>query len=90
MKEFPIRKYQPGDEYAIAEVVRRTLLESNSQDYPPEFIQENVASHSAGKADRVRMVVSSFGGRTPAVTIGRSGKTGKRCSLAERENAAKE
>ena len=48
MKEFPIRKYQPGDEYAIAEVVRQTLLESNSQDYPPEFIQENVASHSAG------------------------------------------
>ncbi|MGM9682862.1 MAG: GNAT family N-acetyltransferase, partial [Eubacteriales bacterium] len=42
-----IRKYRSGDEFAIADVVSRTLIQSNSKDYPPEFIRKNIQDHSA-------------------------------------------
>ena len=46
-KDFTIRKYTPGDEYAIADVVSSALIESNRKDYPPEFIRQDLEDHSA-------------------------------------------
>lgn len=45
-EQYTIRRYQPGDEYAIADVICKTLMESNSKDYPPDIIQENINEHS--------------------------------------------
>lgn len=41
-----IRPYMPGDERGMSELICRTLRISNAKDYPPEFIEENVRSHS--------------------------------------------
>jgi len=41
-----IRKYRRGDETAISELVCRTLVESNSKDYPSDYIENAVAEHS--------------------------------------------
>ncbi len=41
-----IRPFRSGDENAAAYVVRTTLEVSNSRDYPPAFIRENIESHS--------------------------------------------
>ena len=38
VEQYTIRRYQPGDEYAIADVICKTLIESNSKDYPPDII----------------------------------------------------
>lgn len=46
MEEITIRRFRSGDEFMAAEVVRAALRECNSRDYPPEFIEENVADHS--------------------------------------------
>lgn len=42
-----IRAFTDGDEYAVANVVKATLRISNSRDYPEEYIEENIKSHSA-------------------------------------------
>ena len=47
MDRYIIRRYRPGDEYAVADVVAETLRKSNSRDYSPEFIQKNIEDHSA-------------------------------------------
>lgn len=41
-----IRRFQNGDEAEVSDVICTTLSISNRNDYPPEFIQENIESHS--------------------------------------------
>ena len=41
-----IRRFRPEDAQETAQVVITTLRVSNSRDYPPEYIDYNVASHS--------------------------------------------
>ncbi|MDD6279621.1 MAG: GNAT family N-acetyltransferase [Oscillospiraceae bacterium] len=45
-KKISLRKFRKGDESAISDVICTTLSVSNSKDYSPEFIEENVKSHS--------------------------------------------
>lgn len=42
-----IRRFQPKDATETAEVITRTLKISNSRDYPKEYIEANIVSHSA-------------------------------------------
>lgn len=42
-----IRAFRKEDADEVAQVIARTLRESNSKDYPKEYIEYNVASHSA-------------------------------------------
>ena len=41
-----IRLFQSGDEESVSDLICTTLKISNKNDYPPEFIQENIESHS--------------------------------------------
>ncbi len=41
-----IRPFVNGDETEVSKVVCKTIAISNKNDYPPEFIEENVKSHS--------------------------------------------
>jgi len=41
-----IRLFQNGDEKAVSDVIRSTLRISSSKDYPADFIQKNIDSHS--------------------------------------------
>lgn len=43
---YTIRPFVSGDEQAVSALICRTLAASNTKDYPPEFIQENIRSHS--------------------------------------------
>ena len=54
-----IRAFTEGDEYAVAEVVEKTLRISNSRHYPEEYIKESVQSHSA-EAIRACVEASHF------------------------------
>ncbi len=45
-KKIVVRKFCKGDEIQISEVIRQTLTVSNSKDYPTEYINENIKSHS--------------------------------------------
>ncbi|MCI7691903.1 MAG: GNAT family N-acetyltransferase [Oscillospiraceae bacterium] len=45
-KKISLRKFRKGDESAVSDVIRTTLSVSNSKDYSPEFIEENIKSHS--------------------------------------------
>ena len=47
MNHIIIRAFAEGDEYAVAEVVKKTLRISNARDYPEEYIEESIQSHSA-------------------------------------------
>lgn len=42
-----IRRFQPEDAEETARLVHTTLKISNSKDYPSEYIEYNIASHSA-------------------------------------------
>ena len=42
-----IRRFQPEDAIETAQVIAKTLKISNSKDYPKEYIEANIASHSA-------------------------------------------
>ena len=46
MNKVTLRRFRPGDEYAVSDLIRKTLAVSNRKDYPPEFIKENISSHS--------------------------------------------
>ena len=41
-----LRRFRAGNEPAVSALICRTLAVSNSKDYPPEFIRENIRSHS--------------------------------------------
>lgn len=41
-----IRSFRKGDETAVSDLISRTLKQCNSRDYPAEFIDENIRSHS--------------------------------------------
>ena len=42
-----IRLFKPEDAEETALVIEKTLRVSNSKDYPEQFIEDNIASHSA-------------------------------------------
>ena len=42
-----IRRFQSEDAIETAQVIARTLQICNSKDYPKEYIEDNIASHSA-------------------------------------------
>ena len=42
-----IRRFQPEDAIETAQVIAKTLIISNSKDYSREYIEANIASHSA-------------------------------------------
>lgn len=42
-----IRRFRPEDAEETARLVQTTLRISNSKDYPPEYIEYNIQSHSA-------------------------------------------
>ena len=42
-----IRLFQQGDAIEVAQLVAKTLKASNSKDYSTEYIDDNIASHSA-------------------------------------------
>ena len=46
MNTVTLRRFQSGDESAVSDVICKTLAISNRTDYPPEFIEENIRSHS--------------------------------------------
>lgn len=43
-----IRRFQESDAEAAAQVVAETVQISNSRDYPPEYIERLIQTHSAG------------------------------------------
>lgn len=45
-RKIAVRKFRNGDEAAVSYVIRTTLAVSNLCDYPPEFIKDNIESHS--------------------------------------------
>ena len=46
MEKITLRRFQKGDEFAVSYVICTTLAISNITDYPHEFIEENIKSHS--------------------------------------------
>ena len=78
-----IRLFKPEDAEETAQVIAETLRVSNSKDYPEQFIEVNIASHSADeliKASNERhMYVVSEGERI----IGTGGIAGYWGSLTE-------
>lgn len=46
MDTVTLRRFQKGDEFAVSDVICTTLAISNRKDYSPEFIKENIKSHS--------------------------------------------
>jgi len=41
-----IRRFRRGEENAVSELICRTLKQCSSRDYSPDFIEENIHSHS--------------------------------------------
>jgi len=80
---YKIRRFRRGDEVAVAEVICTTLAVSNQKDYPPEFIRENIESHSseviAQRAKESHFYVVTVNGKI----IGCGGITGYWGSLTE-------
>ena len=62
-----IRRFRPEDAQETALLVQTTLRISNSRDYPPEYIEYNIASHSPKvllqRADEGHMYVVCDGSR---------------------------
>ena len=48
-----IRRFQTADAEETAKVIAETLRISNSKDYPKEYIEFNIASHSANELIKV-------------------------------------
>lgn len=75
-KKVIIRRMTENDAGAVADMIGRTLLISDSKDYSEEFIEENIASHSAATLVRDmkddHMYVALINGRI----IGCGGITG--------------
>ena len=76
MKTVFVRKFQEGEEFAVSEVIRTTLDISNRKDYSPEFIEENIRSHSPevilSRAKEAHFYVATYGDKV----IGCGGITG--------------
>ena len=47
METVTLRRFRAGDEYAVSDLICTTLAISNRKDYSPEFIEENIRSHSS-------------------------------------------
>lgn len=65
-KDFSLRRFRAEDAIKVAALIADTLKESNAEDYPPEFIAANIASHSAKiiteRANRAHMYVAVYRG----------------------------
>ena len=76
MNTVTLRRFQSGDESAVSDVICKTLAISNRTDYPPEFIEENIRSHSpeviAARAEEAHFYVATDG----ETIIGCGGITG--------------
>lgn len=46
MEGITLRRFQPGDEFAVSDLICTTLKISNGKDYPPAFIEESIRDHS--------------------------------------------
>ena len=62
-----IRRFRPEDAEETAQVIVRALKISNSKDYPPEYIEYNVATHTPEillkRAEEGHMYVACDGSR---------------------------
>ncbi len=67
MEKITIRRFAEADAKAAAAVVAETVRVSNSRDYPPEYIDELVRTHSAAvlcrRAEEGHMYVACDGDR---------------------------
>ena len=55
MEGITLRRFQPGDEFAVSDLICTTLKISNGKDYPPAFIEESIRGHSPALiAERAR------------------------------------
>ena len=76
MEAVTLRRFQKGDEFAVSDVICTTLAISNRKDYSPEFIKENIKSHSpeiiAARAGEAHFYVAMDG----ETIIGCGGITG--------------
>ena len=76
MNTVTLRRFQKGDEFAVSDVICTTLAISNRKDYSPEFIEENIRSHSpeiiGARAKEAHFYVACEGD----VVIGCGGITG--------------
>lgn len=83
METVIIRRFQEGEEFAVSEVIRTTLAISNQKDYSPEFIEENIRSHSPevilSRAKEAHFYVAAYGNKI----IGCGGITGYWGSVEE-------
>lgn len=57
-----VRPFQRGDEFEVSAVICETLRISNAKDYPADFIEENIESHSpeviVGRAEKSHFYVA--------------------------------
>lgn len=62
-----IRRFRPEDAEETARLIQTTLKISNSKDYPPEYIEYNIATHTAEvlrqRAEEGHMYVACDGRR---------------------------
>ena len=76
METVTLRRFRAGDEYAVSDLICTTLAISNRKDYSPEFIEENIRSHSseviAARAEEAHFYVAMDG----ETIIGCGGITG--------------
>ena len=76
MNTVTLRRFRNGDEFAVSDVICTTLAISNRKDYSPEFIEENIRSHSpeviAARAEEAHFYVAMDG----ETIIGCGGITG--------------
>lgn len=76
METITLRRFRSGDESAVSDVICTTLPISSRKDYSPEFIGENIRSHSpeviAARAEDAHFYVAMDG----EAIIGCGGITG--------------
>lgn len=41
-----LRRFRGGDEFAVSDVICKTMMISNRKDYSPAFIEESIRGHS--------------------------------------------
>lgn len=76
MKEITIRRFETGDETAVSELIKDTLIVSNSADYPESYIRETIESHSAKTIAKQTKEGHMYVAQADGVIIGCGGITG--------------
>ena len=75
METVTLRGFRKGDEFAVSDVICTTLAISNRRDYSPEFIEENIKSHSP-EVIAARAMPSRTAGLRPQAGNGSTARTG--------------